>query len=384
MRTSNRLKYIPGFSIDQVADATRNDPDVLRLENLDTDLPPPMGVIEVTRQAIGQDEDNSYLPFIGQEELRDAVAQKISSQTNKSFTKDNVIITCGATEGMFDTLLAITDPGDEVILTDPTYAGMIYRVQLAGAIPRLVPFEIRDNSWRLDTEKLKLCISKRTKALFIMNPSMPSGAVLTMKEWSSIVELCKKYDLWLIYNAAMERILYDKRQVIHPVAFPEMEKRTITIGSASKELRMIGWRVGWVAGPKKVMSQVAKAHIYNVVTPIGIAQKAVRHGLSESPAVYQNTLGIWEKRRNVVNEQLSDYKMIGAAGGWSQILDVSSFNMNAKQASDLLLKKGKVAVTPMTNWGIQHSSQFIRIVFSNESEERLETLGERFFKTFMK
>src|SRR2546423_2608896 len=131
--TVRRLAGIPGFSIDRVAAAAGNDPEVLRLENLDTDLAPPAAAISATQAALASDEANSYLPFTGTLELRAAVADHLRRQTGHSYGLDEVLITCGGTEGMFDALLATTDPGDEVILTDPTYAGMINRVRLAGA-----------------------------------------------------------------------------------------------------------------------------------------------------------------------------------------------------------------------------------------------------------
>lgn len=378
----NRLKNIPGFSIDKVANAAGDDPEVLRMENLDTDLRPPEAAIEATRNAIGQDEDNSYLPFIGRTELRQAVADKLQKETNLSYQLDNVVITAGGTEGILDALLAITDFGDEVILTDPTYAGMIYRVRLAGAVPRLVPFIPNSGEWRLDLEALQQAVTPKTRAIFIMNPSMPSGAVLNLKEWEAIAELCRTKNLWLLYNAAMERILYDNYEVIHPAALTDMMERVITIGSVSKEYRMIGWRVGWVVAPKLIINDIAKAHIYNVVTPVGISQMGALEALKTNEIDICKSVQTWEARRNMVNKQLQHYDMIPAAGGWSQLLNVTKLGMTAEQASELLLEKGKIAVTPMTNWGERNSSQFIRLVFSNEPVERLETLGERFKKTF--
>lgn len=377
-----RLQNIPGFSIDQVADATGNDPEVLRLENLDTDLLPPSKAIEATKAVIGKDDFNSYLPFIGHSDLRLAIAKKLHKQTGTEYDSTNVVITCGGTEGMFDALMATTDPGDEVILTDPTYAGMIQRVRLAGAIPKLVPFKIVENEWRLDLDALKQSITRKTKVMFIMNPSMPSGAVLNLHEWQTIAKYCQEYNIWLIYNAAMERILFDKRQVIHPAALPGMQERTITIGSVSKELRMIGWRVGWVVAPRPLIDDIARVHIYNAVTPTGISRQGAIEGLKETKKDFDKICHTWERRRNKVNEQLSEYSMISAAGGWSQLVDVSPLGLSGAQASELLLKKGKVAVTPMTHWGKINSGQFIRIVFSNESVERLSTLQERFSKSF--
>ena len=379
---SKRLKHIPGFSIDQIAKAANDDPDILRMENLDTDLLPPFGVIEATKQSLLRDEDNSYLPFIGKIALRERIAQKLSRQTQKKYDANQVVITAGGTEGMLNTLLAVTDPGDEVLLTDPTYAGMIYRVNLVGAIPKLIPFRNESGTWRLDLNLLKASISPNTKAIFLMNPSMPSGAVLSLLEWKTIAELCQENNLWLIYNAAMERILFDNLKVIHPAALPHLEERTITIGSVSKEYRMIGWRVGWVAGPAEIMSAVAKAHIYNVVTPPGITQSGALTALNESDASFQIQLLEWEKRRNMVMEQLKNYAMIPAAGGWSQLLDVSPLGIDAETAAKQLLEIGKVAATPMTNWGLRNSKQYIRLVFSNEPVKRLQSLGKRFFLTF--
>src|SRR5262245_12592410 len=248
--TVDRLKDVPGFSIDCVAAAAGADPDVLRLENLDTDLRPPQVALEATRAAIDEDDANSYLPFIGSAELRQVVAGHVSRLSGVRYDPEaQCVITAGGTEGLLNVLLATLDPGDEVLLTDPTYAGMICRVRLAGGVPRLVPFAPRAGEWRLDLDALASAASDRTRSVLLMNPSMPSGAVLDRAEWDAVAALCIRRSLWLIYNAAMERILYDGRPYLHPAGLPGMAGRTITVGSVSKEYRMIGWRVGWVVGP---------------------------------------------------------------------------------------------------------------------------------------
>ncbi|MCB0662801.1 MAG: pyridoxal phosphate-dependent aminotransferase [Saprospiraceae bacterium] len=377
-----KKKNITGFSIDMVASRAGNDPDVLRLENLDTDLPPPEPAIVATQLAVGRDEDNSYLPFTGKDSLRQTIAKQINEVTGASYAKENIIITNGATEGMLNAVLALLSPGDEVILTDPTYAGMIQRVRLANGVPRMVPFLLKNGEWRLDLETLEAKISARTKALFLMNPSMPTGAVLNFKEWEAIVALCKKHNLWLIYNAAMERILFENQQVIHPVTFPGMEQRTITIGSVSKEYRMIGWRIGWIVAPDSLVEDLTHAHLYNVVTPSGFSQVGAEAALHTPYEDFFFYLKIWEMRRNTVLSELKNFKVIPALGGWSMLMDVTPLGMDAEEASKKLLEKGKVAVTPMTHWGHMNSKQFIRLVFSNESVERLKTLGDRFRATF--
>lgn len=377
-----KKKNITGFSIDMVASRAGNDPDVLRLENLDTDLPPPEPAVVATQLAVGRDEDNSYLPFTGKETLRTTIARQINEITGASYSKDNIIITNGATEGMLNAMLALLSPGDEVILTDPTYAGMIQRVRLANGVPRLVPFIVKNGEWRIDLEALEEKVSEKTKAIFLMNPSMPTGAVFNFKEWESIVGLCKKHKLWLIYNAAMERILFENQQVIHPATFPGMDQRTITIGSVSKEYRMIGWRIGWIVAPDSLVEDLVHAHLYNVVTPGGFSQVGAEAALHTPYDDFFFYLKIWEMRRNIVLSELKDFKVIPALGGWSMLMDVSPLGVDAEEASKKLLEKGKVAVTPMTHWGKVNSKQFIRLVFSNEPVERLKTLGDRFRTTF--
>lgn len=126
---AKRLNDVPGFGIDEVAEAAGQDPDVLRLENLDIDIPPPPGVVEATRVAVGPDEYNSYLPFSGRFDLKSAVADHVQRRSGVRYDpRSEVVITSGDTDNLLDVLLATTDPGDEVILTDPTYAGMIKRV----------------------------------------------------------------------------------------------------------------------------------------------------------------------------------------------------------------------------------------------------------------
>ncbi len=376
-----RLQGIPGFSIDRVAAAAGNDPEILRLENLDTDILPPPAAITATRAAIGRDDDNSYLPFTGRLDLRSAVSDHLKRLTNIFYEPNSqIVITCGGTEGLFDALLAITDSGDEVVLTDPTYAGMIYRVKLAGAVPVLVPFLYQEDEWRLDLGALERAVSKRTKALFIMNPSMPSGAVLNHDEWNAIAAICQKHSIWLIYNAAMERILYDRRPLIHPAALEGMQERTLIIGSVSKEYRMIGWRVGWVAGPKEIMSDIGLVHIYNVVAPTGITQAGAAAALRAEEDGVAEAVSEWERRRNLVLEQLKTYPVMRPAGGWSLLLDVGRLGYASFEASKLLLERGKIAATPMRDWGQVNSDQFVRFVFSNEPVSRLASLGERVAK----
>jgi aspartate/methionine/tyrosine aminotransferase len=373
-----RLAGIPGFAIDEVAARAGSDPEVLRMENLDTDLPPPAAAVAATRAAVGTDGANSYLPFTGQVELCRAVAERLEAAGGRAWDpRREIVITAGGTEGLFDAVLAATDPGDEVILTDPTYAGMTNRVRLAGAVPRLVPFRWQSTGWRLDLEALRRAAGPRTRAVLLMNPSMPSGAVLDPAEWSAVAEVCEARRCWLLYNAAMERIVYDGRPVIHPTAIAPLRERTVVIGSVSKEYRMIGWRIGWVAAPAPLLADIARVHLYNVVTPTGIAQAGAAAALGSPPEELRAAVAEWERRRDTVVRELAGLPVRSAAGGWSLLLDVGELGLDSFAASTRLLERGRVAATPMRDWGETNGDRFVRLVFSNEPVARLGDLGAR-------
>jgi aspartate/methionine/tyrosine aminotransferase len=378
----NRLTEVPGFGIDRVAEAAGADPEILRLENLDTDLPVPEGVVEATRAAVGVDEYNSWLPFTGRDDLKELIARHMTARSGVEHEAGQVVITLGEGDGMIDALHATCDIGDEVLVTDPTYAGMINRVRLAGGVPRLVPLVQGIGEWRLDLDALGAAVTPRTRVVFLMNPSMPSGAVLDRTEWEAVAELCRTHDCWLLYNAAMERILFDGRGAIHPAGLAGMGERTIVVGSVSKEYRMIGWRVGWVAGPEAIMADIARVHLYNVVSPTGIAQSGAAAALREPPTDVAAAVAEWERRRDAVLLSLSGFPLMRPAGGWSMLLDVRAMGHDSFTASRLLLEHGRVAATPMRDWGEVNGDRFVRLVFSNEPAARLAELGDRLRRAF--
>jgi N-succinyldiaminopimelate aminotransferase len=372
-----RLEHIPGFSIDRVAAAAGDDPDVLRLENLDTDIPPPMEAMEATRAAIGKDEANSWLPFTGRDDLKEAVAAYIAGRGGPRYDAlREIVITCGEGDAMLDALFCLTDPGDEVVLTDPTYAGMINRVRLVGAVPRLVPLLVADGEWRLDLDALSTATTERTRVVFLNNASFPSGWVASEEEWDAVASLCRERDLWLLYWAGYEGVLFDGRQVRHPAALPGMRDRTVTVGAPTLEQRMIAWRVGWVVAPGELVNDVSRVHSYNGLVASGFAQIGAGVALGLPDDYLHAANAECGRRRDETLRQLEGLPAIRPAGAWSLLLDVAALGLDCVEVSDRLLEH-KVAATPMRGWGGEIADRHVRFVFSNEPVERLTLLGER-------
>jgi aspartate/methionine/tyrosine aminotransferase len=372
-----RLEHIPGFNIDRVAAAAGDDPDVLRLENLDTDIAPPAEAVEATRAATGEDDANSWLPFTGRDDLKEAVAAHIVRRGGPTYDGPReIVITCGEGDAMLDALFCITDPGDEVVLTDPTYAGMINRVRLVGAEPRLVRLRAESGEWRLDLDELHAAVRDGTRAIFVNNASFPSGWVATAEEWDAIAALCRNRDLWLLYWAGFEGIVYDGRSVIHPASLDGMRDRTVTVGGPTLEQRMIAWRIGWVVAPGELVNDVSRVHIYNGLVASGFNQIGARVALSLEDDGLAAANAEWERRRDETLGQLSGLPAVRPAGAWSLLLDVAAIGRDCMDVSARLLEH-KVAATPMRGWGGAVADRHVRFVFSNEPVERLATLGER-------
>lgn len=376
MTSVRRLDDIPGFNIDRVAAAAGTDADVLRLENLDTDLRPPADAIEATKVAIDTPEGNSWLPFTGRDDLKEAVAAFVERRGGPRYDgRREVVITSGEGPAMLDALFCLTDPGDEVVLTDPTYAGMINRVRLVGAIPRLAPLVVEGGEWRLDLDALRAAVTDATRVIFINNASFPSGWAASDDEWDAICSLCRDRGLWLLYWGAYEAVVFDGRPIRHPAGMPGMRDRTVTVVSPW-EKRMIGWRIGAVVAPGGLVNDVSRVEIYNDLVPSGFAQVGVRVALDEPDAALAEVVAEYQRRRDETMRQLDGLPATRASGGWSLLLDCAALGVDAADLSTALLAE-KVAATPMRGWGGPVADRHLRFVFSREPVERLALLGAR-------
>lgn len=384
--TVARLRHIPGIGVDTMGDRAdrAGDPDMLRLENLDTDIRPPACALRVTKAAVDSDAANSYLPFQGAWELREAVASHLARLHGLSYDPaTECLITAGGLNGVLNALLATVESGREVVMHDPIYAGLINRVRLAGGVPRFVSCQPTPGGWASDPQELAEAVTDQTAAVLMMSPAMPTGAVLSASHWDSLASALEEHDAWLIYDAAMERIRFDDKPAYNPASHPGLASRTITIGAASKELRMIGWRVGWVVGPRRIVSDINLVGLSNVVCQVGLAQAAVAEALNAPTAAddMRAAAATWGARAAHLATELADYHLVPAQGGWSVLLNTCKFGVDPATAADMLFERGRIAATPMSGWG-PSGGDYLRLVFANEPLERLADIRDRFDRTF--
>ena len=221
--TVSRLRDIPGIGVDKVGDAAdaAADPRFLRLENLDTDLRPPQVALEATHAAIDRDDANSYLPFQGHLALREAACAHVAAAAGRGYDPGTQCVgVAGGLNGILNVLLATVEPGQEVVICDPVYAGLVNRIRLVGGVPRFVSCTPGPGGWATDPGELAAAIGPSTAAVLLMSPVMPTGAVLGSEHFDAIAGPVTRHRAWVIWDAAMERIRFDSQPPFHPAAHP--------------------------------------------------------------------------------------------------------------------------------------------------------------------
>ncbi len=260
------------------------------------DFPAPEEVKEAARRAIAADV-NQYAVTWGARSLRQAIARKFERLYAVPVDPEReVTVTCGSTEAMIATLLAVLDPGDEVVVFEPFYENYGPDAILSGATPRFVP--LRPPSWDFDPEELARAFTRRTRAIILNTPNNPTGKVFTRAELEVVADLCRRHDALVITDEIYEHILYDGAVHVPMASLPGMAERTITINGMSKTYSVTGWRVGWAIAPPLLTSAIRKVHDFLTVGAAAPLQEAGALALDLPDAYYASLAAGYARRRD--------------------------------------------------------------------------------------
>ncbi len=236
------------------------------------DFEGPRAIVEAAQRALGAGE-NQYARSLGHPALVKALAAKYRRRQGLEFDpQSEVVIFCGATEGIASSLLGLLDPGDEVILFEPYYDSYPVAVALAGAKPRFCTLRFPD--FRIDEAALAACFTARTKVLLLNTPHNPTGKVFTRAELEVIARLCHQHDVVVVADEVYEHLTYDGAEAISIATLPGMRERTLTLSSSGKCFSLTGWKIGWGVGPRALVAAAQAAHQYvtfSVATPLQVA-----------------------------------------------------------------------------------------------------------------
>jgi aminotransferase len=266
-------------------------------------FPAPDVLKEAAARAI-RDDVNQYAITWGAKRLRDALARKYADWYGMSVNPETEItVTCGATEAMASALLAIVDPGDEVIVFEPFYENYGPDAILSGAKPVYVPLATEGE---LDLDRLAAAFSRRTRAIIVCTPNNPTGRVLSRRELGAIAELCRRYDAYAVTDEIYEHIYYEGEHI--PIATLDgMRERTVTISGASKTFSVTGWRVGTIVAPPDATDAIRKVHDFLTVGAPAPLQEAIAVGLDTLGEDYYESLARdYRARRDLLCAALVD------------------------------------------------------------------------------
>jgi aspartate/methionine/tyrosine aminotransferase len=260
------------------------------------DFPAPAALKRAAAEAIAADI-NQYAITWGAKPFRDAIVNKYRWTYGMDLDPEREIaVCCGATEGMIATMLAVLDPGDEVVLFEPFYENYGPDTQLCGANSRYV--SLRTPDWSFDREELRRAFTPRTKAIILNSPNNPTGKVFTREELEFIAGLCQEFDALAISDEIYEHILYDGAVHIPIMSLPGMRDRSILVNSMSKTYSVTGWRVGWVVASPDLMDSIRKVHDFLTVGAAAPLQQAGVMALGMGPEYYQNLSAEYAGRRD--------------------------------------------------------------------------------------
>lgn len=314
----------------------------------------PRHIVEAAKQAL--DEGNTwYTPGMGIPSLREAISSK-AWRTNgiRADPATDVMITVGATEGNMLAMLAAVDPGDEVIITDPSYTNYEGQIRVANGTPVRVPvLESRD--FRIDPGDIDRAISKRTKLMVINSPANPTGAVLQRRDLEALAAIAQRHDLFVLSDEAYESLIYDEVEHVSIGSLPGMKERTISVFTLSKTYAMTGWRIGYLIGPESVIEQIHKMQEDLVSCVPGFIQQAALVALEGPQDCVRRMVEEYDSRRLFMTEALDDIDGITCPrpqGAFYAFPNVSSFGRTSEEVATHLLQNSSVVCVPGNAFGI--------------------------------
>ena len=373
-RLARRVLEVPPSGIRKFFDVIATMPDVISLGIGEPDFTTPPQIIEEGVRSLRSGRTH-YTSNYGTIELRRALSRNLDRLYGVGYDPDGeILVTVGASEALAIALAAIIDPGDEVILHEPSYVAYIPGITFAGGVPVLVPTS-QDDGWALDPAKLEAAISPHTKALFLGYPCNPTGAVLGPDTLRAIADIAQQHDLIVISDEIYDRLVYGDHQHVAFSALPGMKDRTILLGGFSKAYAMTGWRVGYACAPRDLMDGIVKIHQYQIMSAPTTAQDAALVALTVAEQDVQRMVGEYDRRRRMFVEGLNRIGLptVEPKGAFYAFPRISGTGLTSEQFSEQLLFEHRVAVVPGSAFG-PSGEGFVRASLATSYEQLEEAL----------
>ena len=320
----------------------------------------------------------------GLSELRREISNYLRRKYSLEYEPESeILVTVGGSEAIDAALRSIVNPGDEVIIPQPSYVCYVPMVQMAGGVPVIIENKAEDD-FKLTTAELKENITQKTKAIILPYPSNPTGAIMERADYESIEQLVKDTDIMLLSDEIYAELTFNGKKHISPAAVGSLRERTVVINGFSKAFSMTGWRLGYTCGPKEILTQITKLHQYSIMCAPTTSQYAAVTALRDCDEEVAAMMEEYDTRRKLM---VKGFNSIGLEcrepeGAFYAFPSIRSTGMTSGEFCEKLLEKEKVAVVPGTAFG-ESGEGFIRASYCYSTDhirEALERMG-RFLKT---
>ena len=383
MRMSHKAR---GFTESVIREMTRHAlaHDAVNLAQGFPDFPCPQELKDAACRAI-QGDVNQYAITWGARRFRDALAAKTRRFLGLDVDPETEItVTCGSTEGMIASLLALIDPGDEVVVFEPFYENYGPDAILCGALPRFVPLRPVEGpgglDWSFDPQELRAAFGPRTKAVILNTPNNPTGKVFARDELEAIASLCQEFDAVAVTDEIYEHITFDGASHVAMATLPGMRERTITVNGLSKTYSITGWRIGYVIACPGITAAVRKVHDFLTVGAAAPLQEAGVVALGMEEGYYRHLASLYEAKRDrfLPVLQRAGFRAFRPRGAYYVMTDISELGFSSDTAFALhLVREAGVAVVPGSSFFSRPDGgrDLVRFCFCKKDETLEEAAG---------
>ena len=368
---SERVRSVPPSGIRKFFDILATMDDVISLGVGEPDFDTPRSIVEAGVESLREGRTH-YTSNYGTLELRTALARLLETRYGVRYDpKRELLITVGASEAVDLALRATCDPGDEVILHEPSYVAYVPAIVFAGGTPVHVATRFEDD-FALDPAALEAAITPRTKALFLGYPCNPTGAVLPDAVQEEIARIAVRHDLLVYSDEIYDRLAYGSYRHRAFSSLPGMQERTILMGGFSKAYAMTGWRIGWMAAPAEILEGVLKIHQYTIMTAPTVAQDAALAAIVDGEPDVERMVAEYDRRRRLVVDGFNalGLETFEPRGAFYAFPRITSTGLDAETFARRLLEEERVAVIPGGAFGASGEGH-VRACYAT-SYERLE------------
>ena len=375
---SERVRAVPPSGIRKFFDILATMDDVISLGVGEPDFDTPRQIVDAGAESLRGGRTH-YTSNYGTLELRETLAAHLEERYGVAYDpKTELLITIGASEAVDLALRATCDPGDEVVLHEPSYVAYPAAITFAGGVIRHVATRLEDD-FALDPEQVERAITPRTKALLLGYPCNPTGAVLPEDVQDELARIAERHDLLIYSDEIYDRLAYGDYRHRAFSALPGMRERTILMGGFSKAYAMTGWRVGWLAAPRAILEGIVKVHQYTIMSAPTTAQDAAVVALREGEPDVARMLAEYDRRRRMLVDGLNalGLRTFEPRGAFYAFPEITSTGLDSETFAQRLLEEERVAVVPGSAFGPSGEGH-VRACYATayeQLEEALERIG---------